>query len=528
MGPGQGRIDGPAVPVGPEVATGGQARGDQDAAPPVSGSGSEAPATPSDAIPPAPQGPDIQGMDPQVSDSHTPAQVVDPSLPGAGSAEAGAEAAQPDGLAIESANPETVSVPVGDQAGEGAHSETGTGTDAVAGPSDDGAAGSAPASDPATAPESVPEPADDPAPEAPAVPGAQTAPVAESPAAAPVATPAGPGPVLAAPVAPASGGIFRPILGGVIAAALGAGAALYLLPQGWQPVPAPDLRPLEQRLAALEGRPATTAEAPDLGPLESRMAALEAAAPPEAAPPPDLGPVEDRIAALEAALPSRITQEVAAAVDSAVAGAVDAAVAAALDSAVEAAVTAAMGEARAALASEAEEIAASAEEVAAAQARAEALAALGELGLAADSGAPAAEALARLAALGALPDGIAAFAEGLPTLGALQAGFAPAARAALAAAPPPEGAGPGDRVLNFLRSQTGARSLAPRAGDDPDAILSRAEAAVRQGDLPAALAQIEALPAPSAAALAGWRAQAELRLAALAGLNALAARLGQE
>jgi len=76
-------------------------------------------------------------------------------------------------------------------------------------------------------------------------------------------------------------------------------------------------------------------------------------------------------------------------------------------------------------------------------------------------------------------------------------------------------------VMNFLRSQTGARSLAPRDGDDTDAVLSRAEAALRQGDLATTLTELDALTGDPAAAMAAWRAQAETRMAALAALTVL-------
>jgi len=63
--------------------------------------------------------------------------------------------------------------------------------------------------------------------------------------------------------------------------------------------------------------------------------------------------------------------------------------------------------------------------------------------------------------------------------------------------------------------QTGVRSLEPREGNDPDAVLSRAEAAVRAGDLGAALDEITALPDPGQAALADWAATAQTRADAL-------------
>ncbi|MGC1487099.1 MAG: hypothetical protein WA784_04835, partial [Albidovulum sp.] len=68
-----------------------------------------------------------------------------------------------------------------------------------------------------------------------------------------------------------------------------------------------------------------------------------------------------------------------------------------------------------------------------------------------------------------------------------------------------------------------ARSLTPRAGEDPDAILSRAEAALGTGDLKTALVEIATLPEAGRARLAEWTGLAERRLAAAAAIAALAA-----
>ena len=104
----------------------------------------------------------------------------------------------------------------------------------------------------------------------------------------------------------------------------------------------------------------------------------------------------------------------------------------------------------------------------------------------------------------------------------LQASFADAARAGLGAS---LGAGDtgGSALGNFLRAQTGARSIEPREGGDPDAILSRADAAVARGDIAAALAEIDVLPEPGRAAMKGWTDQARAWQAAsgaVAGLTA--------
>lgn len=114
-------------------------------------------------------------------------------------------------------------------------------------------------------------------------------------------------------------------------------------------------------------------------------------------------------------------------------------------------------------------------------------------------------------------------AEGIATLPALIDGFPEAARAALAEARKLQsGDEAGSRIGSFLKAQLGARSVTPKDGSDPDAILSRAEAALKDGDIPAALAEIDALPVESQAKLASWREAAEIRAAALAAADALA------
>jgi len=104
----------------------------------------------------------------------------------------------------------------------------------------------------------------------------------------------------------------------------------------------------------------------------------------------------------------------------------------------------------------------------------------------------------------------------LPTLDQLQMGYDAAARAALTASLKAESPrrGPVGAVGNFLRVQTGARSVEPREGDDPDAILSRAGALVGQGQVQAALDELAALPEPGQKAMADWTAQAKAWLAA--------------
>ncbi len=116
--------------------------------------------------------------------------------------------------------------------------------------------------------------------------------------------------------------------------------------------------------------------------------------------------------------------------------------------------------------------------------KATAAAALGRLQAALESGGPFAAALTDLGTVevpAVLRDGAET---GLPTLASLTASFPDAARAALDAALRANmGESWSERVGTFLRNQTGARSLTPREGTDPDAVLSRAEAALVAGDL---------------------------------------------
>jgi len=111
---------------------------------------------------------------------------------------------------------------------------------------------------------------------------------------------------------------------------------------------------------------------------------------------------------------------------------------------------------------------------------------------------------------------------GVMTLNALQSSFPDAARDALRAARQESG---GSGVGEFLQTQLGLRSLEPRDGDDPDAVLSRAEAALRAGRLADTLTELQVLSDAAQAALAQWTAQAETRLATVAAAQDLAQSL---
>ncbi|MEQ9260088.1 MAG: hypothetical protein RIG84_13445 [Roseovarius sp.] len=154
-------------------------------------------------------------------------------------------------------------------------------------------------------------------------------------------------------------------------------------------------------------------------------------------------------------------------------------------------------------------------------------AALSRIQTALDAGGGFADALADLQAAGVEPPAALqdAAQEGIATLAELQASFPDAARAALAAARDAEArSGETGGASAFLRNVLGVRSLEPREGDDADAILSRAEAALRDNRLNDALAEIGTLPPEAASELEGWAADASQRLEAVAA----AQKLGEE
>lgn len=314
-----------------------------------------------------------------------------------------------------------------------------------------------------------------------------------------------------------AGAFFGMVLGGALVFAAGFGVARYMpdiLP-ALGTAPAVDTSAIDARLADMEGRLAAL-PAPDTA-LADRVAALESA--PQA----DTAALEQRLAELE----SRIAQTGGSG------GGVDPAALDALRAEVEALKSGGPAAAQAGkLAAEAEArlaevrdaadaLRAETEAAAAATRRA---AALTRLSAALESGAPYGAALEDVG--GDIPPVLADAAQsGLPTLASLQDSFPQAARQALDAAIQADmGAGWTERVGNFLRVQTGARSLEPREGDDPDAILSRAEAAVNAGDLPAALAEVATLPAPAQEAMADWTAAATARVQAAEAIAALAAQ----
>lgn len=334
-------------------------------------------------------------------------------------------------------------------------------------------------------------------------------------------------------------GPFLPILGGLIAAGIGYGAAQFM-PQGW-PIAAQSSTAqaaLEERLSRAEAALAQRPDAPDTAPLLARIDALEAQL---AARSTEAAPDDSRLNALAAEIEelrnrpqpepqvlseggADLTAEIVslkAEVERLKAGLTDSGETDSLRAEIEALRAATLAE-REATEARAAELAREAESRAATT-RAEAAAL--RLATAIDAGTSLEAALQDLSAAGFdLPQDLQTNAAGVRTMSSLQQSFPEAARAALAAeARPPEGAGLGDRVTAFLFSQANIRSLTPQEGTEADAVLSRMEAALAANNLPAALTEAETLSAEAAAApaMASWLSEARARQQAAASAAAL-------
>lgn len=316
-------------------------------------------------------------------------------------------------------------------------------------------------------------------------------------------------------------GILGPLLGGAIAAAGGFGLAHFDI-FDLRPDPAPDqsaeiaalkdqvaklsdaagsvaplgekLATLETRLATVESRPAP--EASDLSglqALEDRMAAIEALPTGEGA---STAALAARLATIETALksqPASTTTDLQAKLDATLARLGEA----------EAAATARQSEAETAAAKAARDLA------------------LRDLTDAVTAGQPFADKLQALAdpaldaALGPMAD------TGAPTLASLQAAFPDAARETLRLSREISAQdGWTDRLVDFLASQTEARSLTPQEGDGVDAVLSRAEFALAEGRVADALAELAPLDPALAAPLEAWTQGANRHVTAMAALAA--------
>lgn len=123
----------------------------------------------------------------------------------------------------------------------------------------------------------------------------------------------------------------------------------------------------------------------------------------------------------------------------------------------------------------------------------------------------------------AVPDSLENAADtGVQTLPALQARYPEVARSALAAARDAQDGGQ-QGLGGFLKRQLGARSVEPREGNDPDAVLSRAEADLKKGDLGSALDELSTLPDVSIAVMEDWITDAKSRHAVINAVGKIAA-----
>ncbi|WP_413874695.1 COG4223 family protein [Albidovulum sp.] len=348
-------------------------------------------------------------------------------------------------------------------------------------------------------------------------------------------------------------GFLPTVLGGAIAAGLGFGAATYVLPRFWMPqVPADEIATVRDGLVQQATRLDTLSKAMDAAAADTTGADL-ASAQAAFAEQTDtaladlrngLSALDTRIAETGARLDDLDGRLSALEKRPAEGGAASATALDAFGREMEAfradmaAQKAALAEAQAKVQAEA---ASAAETMKAAVAEADRLrteaeetaraatarAALGRIQAALTAGGALDPALVDLTGAGVeVPPALAEQGQGVPTLEALRAAFPPAARDALAASLRETASGSlWDRTRAFLRTQSGARSLAPREGADPDAVLSRTEGALAAGDLEAAITEIGALPKDGQARMTEWVALANRRIAATSAAAALAAEL---
>ena len=306
-----------------------------------------------------------------------------------------------------------------------------------------------------------------------------------------------------------SGSAMSAILGGLVAGAIGFGAAYFVLPKPDMTLPAKisaqasEITELRDQIAAVP--------APDLSGVEAAQAATADA----------MVAADERITALE----TRLNDLSNRAGDS---GSVSTAAYEAELDALRSEMENLRGTAIAELESAREQAAEIENNAEAAARAATGRASLARIQSGMETGAPLGEALDDLAAAlqADVPAALTAVRDGTPTLAALQSDFPALARAALATARAEGVSGEAEGgFASFLRNQFDVRSVAPKDGDGTDAILSRAEATLRHGRLTDALAEVGALPEVARAELSDWISLAEARADALAAAATLSTSL---
>lgn len=107
---------------------------------------------------------------------------------------------------------------------------------------------------------------------------------------------------------------------------------------------------------------------------------------------------------------------------------------------------------------------------------------------------------------------------GIATLAELQADFAVKSRDVLSLV---DSNSSSDGFFGLLGRLFRVRPLTPRAGDESDAVLSRAEDALRRHDIGGAVSLLESLTAPEQEVMADWSEAASARIAVLAALDSM-------
>jgi hypothetical protein len=121
--------------------------------------------------------------------------------------------------------------------------------------------------------------------------------------------------------------------------------------------------------------------------------------------------------------------------------------------------------------------------------------------------------------LGALP---ARAETGIPTVAELARAFQKVAEASVATPATPTDESFFDSVIASAKSAVKIRRIdAEETGDTAGAVLARAATHLKQGDVAAAVKEVDALPAPARDAFAGWLEDAHARISADATLSTL-------
>jgi hypothetical protein len=360
------------------------------------------------------------------------------------------------------------------------------------------------------------------------------------------------------------GSVLSHLTAGLLGGLVGAGAIAFAwtyLPTN-QPAETPDLKPLQDRLAALEAAPEAPDSGPEIAKMESRLDALESKKPESS---PDVAALADRVSQLEANLKSMA--EAAKQGGSVGDAAATSQQINAAEQRLDDKITTALAEAK--TANDAS-IAALKKEVASIDAKLKALAnaelgsgdasrlvpeitdlddrmdklesmlpalanavdsdtrdtkaatlaiAFANLRAAVEQGRPYATELSTLAALspgnGDLGPLLDYDDEGIPTIAQLKVSFEDARDKALATPTPDANASLADRLMASAESLVKVKRVDAQAeGDTPEAVLARAAGQLEKGDLAATVKQVETLQGAPRTAFASWLDQAKARLAA--------------